>query len=50
MEPTFIYYNNLTFDDEKKFLIDIRDDDWLEVIVFMKNEDYYIKIWLVTLI
>ena len=50
MEPTFIYYNNLTFDDEKKFLIDIRDDDWLAVIVFMKNEDYYIKIWLVTLI
>ena len=50
MEPTFIYYNNLTFDDEKKFLIDIRDDDWLEGIVFMKNEDFYIKIWLVMLI
>ena len=42
MEPTFIYYNKLTFDDEKKFLIDFSDEDSLEGVVFKKNKDYYI--------
>ena len=30
MEPTFIYYINLTFDDEKKFSIEFSDADLLE--------------------
>ena len=38
MEPTFIYYNNLAFDDEKKFLINFSDDS----VVFKNNKDYYI--------
>ena len=42
MKPTFIYYNKLTFDDEKKFLIDFSDEDSLEGVVFKKNKDYYI--------
>ena len=42
MEPTFICYNNLTFDDEKKFLIDFSDEDLLEGVVFKKNKGYYI--------
>ena len=42
MEPTFIYYNNLTFDDEKKFLIDFSDKHLLEGVIFKKNKNYYI--------
>ena len=42
MEPTFICYNNLTFDDEKKFLIDFSDEDLLEGVVFKKKKGYYI--------
>ena len=42
MKKTFIYYNNLTFDEWKKFLIDFSDEDSLEVVVFKKNKDYYI--------
>ena len=42
MESTFIYYNNLTFNDEKEFLIDFSDEDLLEDVVIEKNKDYYI--------
>ena len=42
MEPTFIYYSNLTFNSEKKFSINFSDEDWLEGVVFKKNKDYYI--------
>ena len=37
LEPTFIYYNNLTFDDKKKFLINFSDEDSLEGAVFQKK-------------
>ena len=42
MESTFIYYNNLIFNDEKEFLIDFSDEDLLEDVVIEKNKDYYI--------
>ena len=42
MEPTFIYYNNLTFDDKKRFSINFSDEDSLEGVVFKKNKDYYV--------
>ena len=42
MKPTFIYYNNLTFDEGKKFSVDFSDEDSLEGAVFKKNKDYYI--------
>ena len=42
MEPTLIYYNNLIFNDEKKFLIDYSDEGSLEGVKFKKNKDYYI--------
>ena len=41
IEPTFIYYYNLTFNDKKKFLIDFSNQDLLEAVVFKKNKDYY---------
>ena len=37
MEPTFIYYNNLAFDGQKKFLINFSNEDLLEGVVFHKN-------------
>lgn len=43
MEPTCIYYNNLTFDDEKKFSTDFSDEDSLESVVFKKNKIKTIK-------
>ena len=42
MEPTFIYYKNLTFDDKKKFSINFSGEDSLEGVVFKKNKAYYI--------
>ena len=42
MEPTFIYYNNLIFDDGKKFSIDFSHEDLLKGVVFKKNKDYYV--------
>ena len=42
MEPNFICYDNLTFDDKKKFSINFSDEDTLKGVVFKKNEGYYI--------
>ena len=42
MESTFVYYKNLTFDDEKKFPINFSDEDLLKGVVFKKNKDCYI--------
>ena len=42
MEPTFIYYSNVTLNSEKKFSINFGDEDWLEGVVFKKNKGYYV--------
>ena len=42
MEPTFIYYKKLAFNDKKKFLVNFSNDDRLEGVVFRKNNDYHI--------
>ena len=41
METTFIYNNNLTFDDKNKFSMNFSDEDSLEGVVFKKNKNYY---------
>ena len=41
MEPTFIYYSNLTFEGKKNYLINFSNEDSLEGVVFKKNKDYY---------
>ena len=41
MEPIFIYYNNLIFDDEKKFSVNFSNEDSLEDVVFKKNRLLY---------
>ena len=42
MKLTFIYYNNLSFDQNKKFTLEFSDDDLLQGVLFRKNKDYYI--------
>lgn len=42
MEPAFIYYNNLSFNQHKRFTLEFPDGDQLEGVIFPKNKDYYI--------
>ena len=42
MDPIFIYYNNLQFQDNKSFSIDFSDEDRLEGVLFKKSRDYYL--------
>ena len=42
MDPVFIYYNNLEFQDNKIFSISFNDGDRLQGILFKKNRDYYL--------
>ena len=42
MEPLFIYYNNLSFNQNKRFTLEFSDNDLLERVLFRKNKDYYI--------
>ena len=42
MEPIFIYYNNLNFEQDKNFLLEFSDSDKLDDVIFKNNKDYYI--------
>ena len=42
MEPVFIYYKTLSFDQNKRFTLEFSDGDLLEGVIFKKNKDYYI--------
>ena len=42
MDPIFIYYNNLQFQDNKSFSIDFSDEDRLQEVLFKKSKDYYL--------
>ena len=42
MEPIFIYYKNLNFDQDKNFLLEFSDSDKLDDVIFKNNKDYYI--------
>ena len=41
MEPIFIYYENLNFDQDKNFLLEFSDSDKLDDVIFKNNKDYY---------
>ena len=43
METTFIYYNNLSFDQNKRFTLEFSGDNLLEGAFFRKKKDYYIN-------
>ena len=40
MEPIFIYYSNLNFDQDKNFTLEFSDCDKLDGVIFKKNKDY----------
>ena len=42
MEPVFIHYSNLSFDQNKRFTLESSDGNLLEGVIFKKNKDYYI--------
>ena len=42
MDPIFIYYSNLQFQDNKSFSIDFSDEDRLQGVLFKKSKDYYL--------
>ena len=42
MKPTFIYYNNLSFNQNKRITLEFSDGDLPEGVIFKKNKDYYI--------
>ena len=42
MEPIFIYYVNLKFEENKKFTIEFSNEDRLQGIMFRKAKDYYL--------
>ena len=42
MDPVFIFYNNLKFEDNKKLTIEFSNDDRLQGVMFLKNNDYYL--------
>ena len=37
MEPIFIYYNNLNFDQDKNFTLEFSDSDKLDGVIFKKR-------------
>ena len=39
MEPLFISYNNLSFDQNKKFTLEFSDRDLLEDVNFQKKKN-----------
>ena len=42
MEPVFIYYNNLSFAQNKEFTLEFSNSNLLEGVIFKKSKDYYI--------
>ena len=42
MDPIFIYYNDLKFQDNKIFTIEFSDGDQLDGVLFKKKKDYYL--------
>ena len=42
MEPIFIYYDNLSFDQYTRFTMKLGNNDLLEGALFKKNKEYYI--------
>ena len=43
MERVFIYYNNLSFNQNKRITLEFSNGDLLEGVIFKKNKDYYIN-------
>ena len=42
MEPIFIYYNDLKFEDNKIFNVEFSNEDRLQGVMFLKKKGYYL--------
>ena len=42
MKPLFIYFREIPFDDNNKFVLDFSDDEFVQKVDFEKNVNYYI--------
>ena len=42
MKPVFIYFKEILFNDNNKFVLDFSDQEFIQKVYFDKNKDYYI--------
>ena len=42
MKPVFIYFREVPFNDNNKFVLDFSDEEFVEGVYFSKKKDYYI--------
>ena len=42
MNPAFIYYNEITFNNDNKFILDFSNEEFVQKIKFFKRKDYFI--------
>ena len=42
MNPAFIYYNEKTFNNDNKFILDFSNEEFVQKIKFFKRKDYFI--------
>ena len=42
MKPVFIYFKEIPFKDNNKFVLDFSDDEFIQKVTFEKNINYYI--------
>ena len=44
MRPVFIYFKEMLFNDNNKFVLDFSDHEFIQKVYFSKNIDYCIAI------
>ena len=42
MKPNFIYFKEIPFNDNNKFVLDFSDEEFVQKVYFDKNINYYI--------
>ena len=42
MKPSFIYFKEIPFNDNNKFVLDFSDEEFVQKVYFNKNINYYI--------
>ena len=42
MKPSFIYFKEIPFNDNNKFVLDFSDEEFVQKVYFDKNISYYI--------
>ena len=42
MKPSFIYFKEIPFNDNDRFMLDFSDEEFVQKVYFDKNINYYI--------